>query len=79
MVRPVVCEQIFVNQLFIMGNDEEHAQTEARFYALGQTDAARLLFFVFTVRGDKLRVISTRDMNKKERRVYQTHEEDSAI
>jgi uncharacterized DUF497 family protein len=33
---------------------------------------------VFTVRKDKLRVISARDMNKKERRVYQTHEEENS-
>ena len=54
-------------------------RTENRFYVLGQTDSGRLLFLVFTVRKDKLRIISARDMNKKERRVYQTHEEDSPV
>jgi hypothetical protein len=62
----------------IAGNDEKHSETENRFYVLGQTDSGRLLFLVFTVRTDKLRVISVRDMNKKERRVYQTHEEENS-
>ena len=78
-VNPVECEQVFFNQPLITGSDEKHSQTEIRFYVLGQTDTARLLFLVFTIRGDKLRVISARDMHKKERRVYQTHEEDSEV
>jgi uncharacterized protein len=78
-VTPVECEQVFFNQPIIAGSDEKHSQTETRFYVLGQTDAARLLFLVFTIRIDRVRIISARDMNKKERRVYQTHEEDSEI
>jgi uncharacterized DUF497 family protein len=42
-----------------------------RFYLLGQTDAARLLFVVFTLRGTLIRVISARDMSRKERKVYE--------
>jgi len=78
-VKPVECEQVFFNLPVIAGDDEKHSEIENRFYVLGQTDSRRLLFLVFTVRKDKLRVISARDMNKKERRVYQTHEEDSAV
>jgi hypothetical protein len=74
-VTPVECEQVFFNLPVIAGDDVKHSETENRFYALGQTDSGRLLFLVFTVRKDKLRVISARDMNKKERRVYQTYEE----
>jgi uncharacterized DUF497 family protein len=47
-----------------------YIQTETRFYALGQTDTGRLLFVVFTARKNLIRVISARDMNKKERKVY---------
>jgi uncharacterized protein len=78
-VTPGECEQVFFNLPLIVGDDEKHSETENRFYALGQTDSGRLLFLVFTVRKDKLRVISVRDMNKKERRVYQAHEEDSPV
>jgi uncharacterized protein len=74
-VTPVECEQVFFNLPVIAGNDEKHSETENRFYVLGQTDSGRLIFLVFTVRKNRLRVISARDMNKKERKVYQTHEE----
>jgi uncharacterized protein len=74
-VTPAECEQVFFNVPVVAGDDEKHSETENRFYVLGQTDSGRLLFLVFTVRRDKLRVISARDMNKKERRTYQTHEE----
>jgi uncharacterized protein len=75
-VTPVECEQVFFNLPVIAGDDEKHSEIENRFYVLGQTDSRRLLFLVFTVRKDKLRVISARDMNKKERRAYQAHEEE---
>jgi hypothetical protein len=74
-VTPVECEQVFFNLPVIACDDEKHSETENRFYVLGQTDSDRLLFLVFTVRKDKVRVISARDMNKKERRMYQAHEE----
>jgi uncharacterized protein len=78
-VSPAECEQVFFNLPVIAGDDQRHSETESRFYVLGQTDSGRLLFLVFTVRNDKARVISARDMNKKERRVYRTHEEDSSV
>ena len=71
------CEQIFFNLPMIVSDDVKHSGQENRFFALGQTDAERLLFVVFTVRNNKIRVISARDMNRKERRVYQSHEEES--
>jgi uncharacterized protein len=73
-VTPAECEQVFFNLPVVAGIDEKHSETEKRFYLLGQTDSGRLLFLVFTVRNDKLRVKSARNMNKNERRVYQTHE-----
>ena len=54
----------------ITGSDKKHSQKQVRFYALGQTDAGRLLFVFFAVRENLIRVISAREMNKKERKVY---------
>ncbi len=65
------CEQLFFNKPLITSYDEKHSQQEARFFALGQTDAGRLLFVVFTIRNDLIRVISARDVNRKERKVYE--------
>jgi len=78
-VTPAECEQVFFNQPIIVGDDVKHSTEENRFYLLGRTEARRLLFLVFTVRDELIRVISARDMNKKERRVYQAHEEDSPV
>ncbi len=64
------CEQIFFNQPLIIGDDEKHSQLEIRYYSLGQTDNGRLLFIVSTIRDDFIRVISARDMSKKEKEVY---------
>jgi uncharacterized DUF497 family protein len=73
-VTPYECEQAFFNQPLIVADDEKHSQNEARYFALGQTDAKRPLFVVFTVRRHSIRVISARDMNAKEREAYKTHE-----
>lgn len=64
------CEQIFFNLPLLTGNDEKHSDTEKRYYVLGQTDSGRRLFVVCTVRDQLIRVISARDMNKREREVY---------
>lgn len=69
------CEQMFFSQPLIVADDEKHSRTERRYYALGHTEAGRLLFVVFTIRGDRIRPISARDMSRKERKVYADFEE----
>ncbi|MFH1754566.1 MAG: BrnT family toxin, partial [Candidatus Latescibacterota bacterium] len=64
------CEQIFFNRPLVAEIDEKHSSTESRVFALGVTDAGRRLFLVFTIRGKMIRVISARDMNRRERKVY---------
>jgi uncharacterized DUF497 family protein len=51
-------------------DDTKHSENENRLYLLGRTDQDRLLFVVFTIRKNLIRVISARDMNKKEREIY---------
>lgn len=41
-----------------------------RFLAYGQTEAGRYLFVVFELRSGRIRIISARDMTRKERRFY---------
>jgi len=65
------CEEIFFNEPLLVASDIEHSDLEPRFYALGQTDTGRLLFVVFTIRGELLRVISARDMSKREKKEYE--------
>jgi len=77
-VSPSESERIFFNRPLVVADDTRHSAKEKRYYALGHTDAGRMLFVVFTARGDKIRVISARDMNEKEREAYQTHEEETS-
>jgi uncharacterized DUF497 family protein len=60
------CEQIFFNRPIIINRDKEHSKNENRYYVLGRTNVNRLLFAVFTVRNDKIRIISARDMTDAE-------------
>ena len=65
------CEQLFFNRPLLVVPDTRHSKRESRYYALGQADAGRLLFVVFTIRATLIRVISARDMSHKERREYE--------
>ena len=71
-VSTAEAEQIFFNAPLLLLDDVAHSQAEARFHALGQTDEGRLLHITFTLRrsGELIRVISARDMHRKERSVY---------
>jgi uncharacterized DUF497 family protein len=69
-VTKSACEQIFFNQPLILADDEKHSIIEQRIYALGQTDESRLLFIVCMIRGKLIRIISARDMSKKEKEGY---------
>jgi uncharacterized protein len=70
-VSALECEQIFFNKPLIALPDERHSDTEPRFYALGQTNTGRRLFVVFTARDNFIRVISARDMSRKERKIFE--------
>ena len=65
------CEQIFFNKPLIVKRDREHSKFENRYYVLGRTNMNRLLFAVFTVRNEKIRIISARDMTASEIERYQ--------
>ena len=64
------CEEVLMSEPIVVP-DHEHSQTEPRFLALGKTMQDRLLAVFFTVRKNKFRVISARDMSRKERRDYE--------
>lgn len=72
-VKQQECEQLFFNRPLLVTDDVVHAVAESRWYSLGQSDAKRALFVVFTVRGSLIRVIFARDMTRREREVYRSH------
>jgi uncharacterized protein len=65
------CEEVLFNLPLLLEPDPTHSQSEARYYVLGQTNAGRRLFVSFTVRGESIRVISARDMSRRERNFYE--------
>jgi uncharacterized DUF497 family protein len=67
-------EEIFFNEPLVMAPDLKHSESEPRFLALGQADSGRLLFVSFTVRGSLIRLISVRDMTRKEVSRYEHKE-----
>ena len=69
-VSDIECEEVFFNIPLVAFPDKTHSKSEDRHYLLGKTNENRLLFIVFTMRGSKIRIISARDMKKKERRYY---------
>ena len=65
-------EQTFFNAPLLILEDTAHSTQEVRIHALGKTDEGRALHITFTLRkaGNFIRVISARDMHRKERAIY---------
>jgi len=64
-------EEVFDNKPFLLSEDFKHSIKEKRFQALGRTNQGRFLFLSITIREDRVRIISVRDMNRKERKIYE--------
>ena len=73
-VSPFECEQVFFNRPLVVHVSQGRTADEERFYSLGKTDSERMLFLVFTMRGNQIRVISARPMSREERKEYLDHE-----
>lgn len=71
LVHDEEAEEIFSNEPKMLGIDKKHSEIEERYYCLGVTHQNRKLFVSFTLRKYKVRIISARDMSKKERRIYE--------
>jgi hypothetical protein len=64
------CEEVFFSHPLVLVPAVVRTTVEPRYYALGRSVTGRSLFIVFTRRGDRLRVISARDMSRRERRIH---------
>ena len=70
-VSQAECEQVFFNRPIRVAPDQRHSNEGPRPAALGRTNDDRFLTVVFTVRGTLVRVISARDMSRREWRMYE--------
>lgn len=73
-VTPEEAEGVFFNDPLVIRGDIRHSKHEKRFFALGQIGGGRYLFVAFTIRRSLVRVISVRDMNRREKEAYAKHE-----
>ena len=64
------CEQVFFNRPLLVLDDPKHSVSEKRWAAFGKTDTDRFLVAIFSKRDNSIRIISARDMNKRERKFY---------
>jgi len=66
-------EEVFFNDPVLIVEDARHSQAEPRYHALGKTNLGRSLHVTFTLRAEAtlIRVISARDMHRKERARYE--------
>jgi len=72
-------EQVFFNAPLLLP-DSEHSHAESRIHALGRTTEGRRLHITFTLRHESelIRVISARDMHRKERAIYEQASKDNS-
>jgi len=65
------CEEVFFDKNKRISKDIFHSKKEKRYILLGKTKDGRLLFIIFTIRNKKVRIISARNINRKEVHLYE--------
>jgi uncharacterized DUF497 family protein len=68
------CESIFNNIPLYFFTDEKHSLSEQRFGIFSRTSEGKLLAGVFTIRNNKIRLISARPQSRKERKFFLSYE-----
>ncbi len=76
-VTPEEAEDVFFHEPLVVRGDVGHSSREKRYRAIGRTSRGRLLFVAYTVRRKLIRVISVRDMNRREAEEHKRHAEGS--
>ena len=72
-------EEVFSNDPKFIFEDTKHSVKEKRFGLFGQTNEGRKLSIIFTKRKDKVRIVTARDMSRKERKAYEKIKTNSKI
>jgi uncharacterized DUF497 family protein len=73
-VTPEEAEDVFFHDPFVLRSDRTHSRHEKRYWALGKTGRDRKLFIAFTIRKKRIRIISARDMSRREIEEYEKYE-----
>lgn len=70
------CEEVFLNEPLRFFDDDVHSGSEKRYGVLGKTNRSRKLTIFFTIRKNRIRVISAYDQGKDDRKIYALVEEE---
>ena len=52
-------------------SDPDHSSAEDRYITVGSSNRGRLLLVAHTERGDRIRIISARELTRAERKAYE--------
>jgi uncharacterized DUF497 family protein len=63
--------EVFADNLSLTVSDPDHSLEEQRFVIFGRTKRDRYLVVAFTDRDDRIRIISAREMTRREREAYE--------
>jgi uncharacterized protein len=77
-VTPEEAEDIFFHEPMLLRSDSGHSAAERRYQAMGETREGRRLLVAFTIRKNLIRVISARDVNRREGEVYRRYEKENS-
>ena len=66
------CEEVFFSERKLLLDDVLHSGAEARYILLGETSGKRQIFIAFTIRDERVRIISARPADKRERTIYES-------
>ena len=70
-ITPNEAEEVFLDEWVAIKPDITHSLKEKRFIAIGTSSTKEILFIIFTLRSNRVRIISARVANKKERSTYE--------
>ena len=70
-IKDEECEEVFFDHNKKISKDTIHSGKEERHILIGKTKKQKKIFLVFTIRKNKIRIISARDLNKKEYKLYE--------
>ncbi len=66
---------VFGDHFGITATDPDHSIGEKRFALVGSSAQARLLLVCYTERAKRIRIISARELTRREKRVYEEIDE----
>lgn len=70
-ISPNQAEEVFLDPKFRYQVDTKHSKNELRYFGIGRLKNKQWLFVSFTIRKNKVRIISARRIHQEERNKYE--------